>query len=209
MMLSIRNKKLRRVINNSGMATADGMSSVWSLKLFGFKEAERVYGPDLILAFSKIASKKGYGNYYLGGKPGVPELLAKKMKERFPGLRVVGTYSPPYRPMTPDENKAMVEIINRTEPDVVWVGMSTPKQDFWMAEHVGKINAQVMVGVGAAFDFLSGVKPQAPLWMQRNGLEWLFRLFHEPGRLWKRNVLHIPCIMLVFMQKIGVLRFNS
>jgi N-acetylglucosaminyldiphosphoundecaprenol N-acetyl-beta-D-mannosaminyltransferase len=186
------------------MVTPDGMPLVWLNHLHGRRWVERVYGPDLLLAMCAHSLSTGYRHYFYGGAEGIPELLATRLQERFPGLRVAGTYSPPFRPMTPAEDAELVERINASGADIVWVGISTPKQDRWMADHVGRLTASVLVGVGAAFDFHAGVKPQAPRWMQRNGLEWLFRLATEPRRLGRRYVLYNPLfVWLVIQQALG------
>ena len=184
------------------------MSVVWACKFYGYSNVERVYGPDLMLAFSDLAAEKGYTNFFYGGAEGVPEELAEILCQRFPGLKVVGTYSPPFRPLTPEEDKVIVETINQANPDVVWVGLGMPKQELWMGEHLGRIAASIMVGVGAAFDFLSGRKEWAPRWMQRNGLEWLFRLLHEPSRLWRRNLYHPLFFYNVLLQRAGIKHFR-
>jgi N-acetylglucosaminyldiphosphoundecaprenol N-acetyl-beta-D-mannosaminyltransferase len=151
----------------------------------------------------------GYRHFFYGGENGVPELLATLLKKRFPGLQVVGTFSPPFRPLTLEEDERIVQIINEAEPDIVWVGLGTPKQELWMAEHRERLKAPVLIGVGAAFDFLSGRKPQAPKWMQRSGLEWLFRLVNEPKRLWKRNLVNNPTfLILVILQILGIKKYN-
>jgi N-acetylglucosaminyldiphosphoundecaprenol N-acetyl-beta-D-mannosaminyltransferase len=131
------------------------------------------------------------------------------LQKRFPGLQVAGTFSPPFRPLTPDEDEQVVQIINKAAPDIVWVGLGSPKQEYWMAEHVGRLTAPVLIGVGAAFDFLTGRKPQAPRWMQRAGLEWLFRLLTEPRRLWRRYLINNPLfVALVVLQALGVRRYG-
>ncbi len=178
--------ELRPIFNGSGMTTPDGMAVVWLLRLKGHHQVERVYGPDLMMATCEHGLSRGYRHFLYGGGPGVADELSSCLQSRFPGLEVVGTLTPPYRLMTSQEDAEAVVRINATKPDIVWVGLSTPKQETWMHEHLGKIRAPVMIGVGAAFDFLSGRKPQAPRWIQRNGLEWLFRLCSEPRRLWPR-----------------------
>ncbi|HEC66313.1 MAG TPA: glycosyltransferase [bacterium] len=191
-----KDERLHDIVNSAGLATPDGMPLVWLSKLNGFPYTERVYGPDLMLAFCKVAEEKGYSNFFYGGANGVPEKLARNLRKRFPRLKVAGTYSPPFRPLTQEEDQIVIEMINKAFPEVVWVGISTPKQDKWMAEHIGKINAPVMVGVGAAFNFFSGEVRQAPRWMQRSGLEWLFRLSQEPARLWYRYLVYNPLFVL-------------
>jgi N-acetylglucosaminyldiphosphoundecaprenol N-acetyl-beta-D-mannosaminyltransferase len=189
---------LKKILNSSGLTTSDGMPLVWVGKFSGHSTIGRVYGPDIMLRFSALAVQKGYTNFYYGGASGVPEKLSEKLTENFPGLKVVGAYSPPFRPLTPEEDWEIVDMINRANPDVLWVGLGSPKQDRWMAEHMGRVKAAVMVGVGAAFDFLSGRKKQAPVWIQKSGFEWLFRLLNEPKRLLPRS-LYNPQFVLKMM----------
>jgi N-acetylglucosaminyldiphosphoundecaprenol N-acetyl-beta-D-mannosaminyltransferase len=170
---------------------------------------ERVYGPDLLLALCRHSIRTGYRHFFYGGRPGVPERLVANLRRRFPGLRVAGTYAPPFRPLTPEEDERVVQIVNDANPDIVWVGLSTPKQERWMAAHVGRARAPVLIGVGAAFDFHAGVKKQAPPWMRRSGLEWSFRLLMEPRRLWSRYLVNGPLFLsLLFLQALGVKRYR-
>jgi N-acetylglucosaminyldiphosphoundecaprenol N-acetyl-beta-D-mannosaminyltransferase len=204
-----RDPALRRIYNRSGLTTPDGMPLVWLSRLSGFPSVERVYGPDLLLALCEHGLDRGYRHFFYGGGPGVAEALAARLRARFPGLQIVGTYTPPFRPLTPAEDAAVVATINAAGPDIVWVGLSTPKQDRWMAEHVGRLTAPVLIGVGAAFDFHSGRKRQAPRWMQRSGLEWLFRLSQEPRRLWRRYLIYNPLfVALVLLQWSGLRRYS-
>lgn len=205
-----RDPMLRQVFNNSGLTTPDGMPLVWLSRLSGFRQTRRVYGPDLMLALCRRSVERGYGHFLYGGAEGVAETLANRLGQRFPGLRFVGTYTPPFRPLTPAEDAEVVERINRAAPDIVWVGISAPKQDRWMAEHVGRLTAPVLIGVGAAFDFHSGRKRQAPRWMQGAGLEWLFRLSQEPRRLWQRYLVYNPMFVgLVLLQMAGIKRYPA
>jgi N-acetylglucosaminyldiphosphoundecaprenol N-acetyl-beta-D-mannosaminyltransferase len=201
-MESRRNPKLRKILNESGMTTPDGMSIVWLLKMYGHSKVTRVYGPDLMLAVCRYSAQQGFRQFLYGGEDGVAEELARKLQTRFPGLSIAGTYTPPFRSLTPEEDKEIIERINRSEADIVWIGISTPKQELWMADHIGKLDAPVIIGVGAAFDFLSGKKLQAPTWMQRNGMEWLFRFLTEPRRLWKRYIQYPKFVLLVIAQLI-------
>ena len=153
---------------------------------------ERVYGPDLMLEVCSRSATNGWTHYFYGGKEGVPELLATKLQAKFPGLKVVGSYSPPFRPLTEAEAKEITDSINAADPDFVWVGLSTPKQERWMDAQAGKLAAPAVLGVGAAFDIHAGLLPQAPPWMQKRGLEWLYRLVKEPRRLWKRYLGNNP-----------------
>ncbi len=187
--------ELRDIHNRAGLVTPDGMPVVWMSRALGFKRTERVYGPDLMAALSVISEKKGYRQFYYGGAPGVADRLASRLSARLPNLQVAGTFTPPFRKLMPDEDENIVRLINDARPDIVWVGLSTPKQEYWMADHVGRIEAPVMIGVGAAFDFLAGLKPQAPRWMQRRGLEWVYRLLTEPKRLGPRYASIVPRFM--------------
>jgi N-acetylglucosaminyldiphosphoundecaprenol N-acetyl-beta-D-mannosaminyltransferase len=139
-----------------------------------------------------VSGRRGYRQFYYGGDVGVAEKLKEILSGSVPGLQVAGTFCPPFREMTPAEDRVIVDTINAARPHIVWVGLSTPKQERWMADHLGRIDAPVMVGVGAAFDFLAGTKRQAPEWMRRHALEWLFRLCSEPRRLWRRYAYIVP-----------------
>ena len=206
-MESQRDETLRAIHNRAGMVTPDGMPLVWMSRLHGAKHVSRVYGPDLMLAFLEQSAGKAYRHFFYGGAEGVPERLVQALQTRFPDLIVAGTYSPPFRALTADEQRGILEHINAAKPDVVWVGLSTPKQEYWMAANRAQLNAPVLMGVGAAFDFHAGLKPQAPLWMQRNGLEWLFRLVTEPKRLWRRYAYIVPMFLfLVVLQELGLRR---
>ncbi len=203
-MESQRDAILRQIHNRAGMVTPDGMPLVWLSRLKGLGYVERVYGPDLMLAACQRSDEKGYRHFFYGGAPGVAESLAARLHTRFPALQVVGIDSPPFRPLTPEEDRTAVERINAARPDIVWVGISTPKQERWMASHIGRLRAPVLIGVGAAFDFHAGLKKQAPRWIQRSGLEWLFRLAMEPRRLWRRYLINNPSFLwLIVHQLLG------
>jgi N-acetylglucosaminyldiphosphoundecaprenol N-acetyl-beta-D-mannosaminyltransferase len=180
--------RLRQAVNRA-VACPDGMPIVWLSGLKGGKIIERVYGPDAMLALCERAATAGWRNYFYGSSRETLSALTARLVQRYPGLVVAGYYSPPFRPITPEEDEEIVARINETSPDLVWVGLGMPKQELWMAEHQSKLNAPVVLAVGAAFDFHAGMKRQAPRWMQRSGLEWLFRLSQEPRRLWKRYLV--------------------
>jgi N-acetylglucosaminyldiphosphoundecaprenol N-acetyl-beta-D-mannosaminyltransferase len=208
-MESQRDENIRRMHNEAGMVTPDGMPLVWLGKQAGHAHVDRVYGPDLMLAIMEKSQKEGYRHYFYGGADGVPELLKQKLQEKFPTIQVVGTYSPPFRPLSPEEDQQIVEMINETNPDIVWIGLSTPKQERWMSSHVGRISAPVMIGVGAAFDFHAGLKSQAPRFIQRSGFEWLYRLVTEPKRLWKRYLVNNPLFIIgIVQQKLGLKKYS-
>jgi N-acetylglucosaminyldiphosphoundecaprenol N-acetyl-beta-D-mannosaminyltransferase len=198
-MESQRDDSLRQIHNSAGLVTPDGMPLVWLLRLQGFRHIERVYGPDLMLALCESSVARGYRHFLYGGADGIPERLAVTLQRRYPGLQILGTYSPPFRPLTAEEDENVVRMINQTNPDIVWVGLSTPKQERWMADHVGRLTAPALIGVGAAFDFHAGLKRQAPRWMQRSGLEWLFRLLTEPRRLWRRYLVNNTMFVILVL----------
>ena len=198
--------ELKKIVNRSGMATPDGMPLVWLCHYYGEKKVTRVYGPDLLLSVCDNSIAKGYRHFFYGGAPGIADALAQNLKHRFPGLIVAGTYSPPILAIGQLEEPHTIDMINSSNPDIVWVGLGTPKQDYWVARHRPLLNAPVLVAVGAAFDFLTGRIPQAPTWMQRNGLEWLFRLAKEPRRLAYRYLVYNPFFVLRVLAQITGLR---
>ncbi len=183
------NSELTKVFNTAGLTFTDGMPLVWVSRLRGARDAERVCGPDVLPALAERGRARGLRHYFLGGAPGTPEGLAASLTNRFPGLVVAGTHSPPFRDLSAEEETAMVAEINQTKPDVVWIGLGSPKQEFWAATLADRLNAALILPVGAAFDFHSGRLRRAPKWMHRVGLEWLFRLTMEPRRLWRRYLV--------------------
>lgn len=203
-----RDAAYRRLLNESWLTTPDGMPLVWLAHHHGHREVTRVYGPDLLLAVCDAGRATGLRHFFYGGAPGVAETLRDRLTARFPGLEVVGTHTPPYRPLTPGEFTQLQAAIATARPDVIWVGLGTPKQDRFMAAHWRELDAGVLIGVGAAFDFHSGRVRQAPRWMQRSGLEWLFRLGTEPRRLAARYLVHNPMFVLrAFAQLTGLKKY--
>jgi N-acetylglucosaminyldiphosphoundecaprenol N-acetyl-beta-D-mannosaminyltransferase len=184
-------RAFQSVMNGAALVTPDGMPVVWGLRLLGRKNASRVYGPDLTPVLLEMAQESGLPVGFYGGSEAVLKRLLEVVSKRFPKLNVAYSFSPPFRPLTPEEDAQVTAAINASGARVLFIGLNTPKQDYWMAAHQGHVRA-VMVGVGAAFDFLAGSKPQAPRWMMPLGLEWLFRLATEPRRLWKRYLKHNP-----------------
>jgi N-acetylglucosaminyldiphosphoundecaprenol N-acetyl-beta-D-mannosaminyltransferase len=203
-----RDDSLRRIFNLSMMTTPDGMSLVWLARAAVRRPVQRVYGPDLMMAVCNRFLSRGYQHFFYGSGLGVANELAARMMNQFPGLRVAGTFSPPFRTLTPAEDAEVVDRIDSSGADLVWVGLGTGKQERWMAEHLGKIRAPMMIGVGAAFDLLSGQKPQAPRWMQRSGFEWLFRLASEPRRLWGRYAEYPWFVVLLLAQLTRLKKFD-
>jgi N-acetylglucosaminyldiphosphoundecaprenol N-acetyl-beta-D-mannosaminyltransferase len=182
--------EFRQILNSAGLVVPDGMPLVWMARLRGHHLERRVYGPELMLAVFESAARSRLRHFLYGGAPGIPERLAETLHKRFPGTVIAGTYSPPYRALTPGEDSQITQLINRAQPDIVWVGLSTPKQERWMHRYRHLLEAPVLIGVGAAFDINAGVKSQAPAYMREHGLEWIFRLAQEPRRLWRRYLIY-------------------
>lgn len=203
-----RDPDLLAIFNHSYLTTPDGMPLVWLGRYHGHQAISRVYGPDLMLRVCDEGRATQLRHYFYGGAPGVADLLAEKMQDRFPGVEVVGTHTPPYRALTEVEFATLQADVSAKKPDIIWVGLSTPKQERFMAETWDKLDAGLMIGVGAAFDFHSGRKKQAPRWMQRSGLEWLFRLASEPRRLAFRYLVYNPMFVLrTLAQLCGLKRY--
>ncbi|MCS7338277.1 MAG: WecB/TagA/CpsF family glycosyltransferase [Verrucomicrobiae bacterium] len=204
-----RDPQFRAILNRAFLNTPDGMPTVWVGRYQGLRHMDRVYGPDLMLAVCEYTRRSGHTHFLYGGAEGVGQQLKARLEERFPGIKVVGTYTPPFRPLNPEEEAALATLINGLKPDIVWVGLSTPKQEKFMAAHLDRFDTTLMFGVGAAFDFLAGRVPQAPRWMQRAGLEWFFRLCCEPRRLWRRYLRNNPLFALhIFCQLTGIKRYT-
>lgn len=200
--------ELRAIHNRAGLVTPDGMPLVWLSWLNGRAHVDRVYGPDLMLALCERSCERGYRHFFYGGNDGVAAQLRDRLVARYPSLNVAGIYTPPFRPLTEEEDEAVIARINASGADLVWVGLSTPKQERWMAAHLGRLHAAAMIGVGAAFDFHAGLKPQAPRWLQRAGLEWLFRTVCEPRRLGARYLKNNPRFLgLIALQLLGLKRY--
>ena len=202
------NDDFRAIHNGAGVVSPDGMPLVWLCRA-ARRSVSRVYGPDLLLATAAHSVGKRYKHFFYGGAPGVADTLAAMLRQKFPDLAVVGTHSPPFRDLTEAEAQDVAALINRARPDIVWVGLSTPKQERWMAGFRARLDAPILIGIGAAFDFHSGSKPQAPYWIQRSGFEWLFRLATEPARLWPRYRRVVPGFLWhLALQKSGIRRYD-
>ena len=202
--------ELRRIHDGAGMVATDGMPLVWisrrRVRLDGSpgESIERVYGPDLMLRAFERSEATGWRHFFYGADGATLDRLAAALHQQFPRAAIAGCHSPPHRPLDPREDRATAARIARTGADIVWVGLSTPKQERWMASHVGRVGAPVLVGVGAAFDFLAGTKRQAPRWMRQAGLEWAFRMACEPRRLAGRYLRNNPRFLyLLTKQALG------
>ena len=206
-MESYRSPELRRIHNGAGMVTPDGMPLAWLLKLAGHWQSDRVCGPDLMPELFVRSQARRDRHYLYGGSQKALDLLQRRLLELAPDAQIVGAYSPPFRALTPEENEAVIARINGAMPDIVWVGLSTPKQERWMSAHRESLEAPVLIGVGAAFDIHAGLVPRAPRFLRRTGFEWTYRLFLEPKRLWWRYLSSNPLfVALVAMQKFGLYR---
>ncbi len=200
----------RKILAKANLVVPDGFPLVWLGRRKGYALRRRVYGPELMERFCEETARKGYRHFFYGGAPGVAEELAARLAARFAGLQIAGCYCPPFRTMTQEEDAQAVASINGARADIVWVGLGAPKQERWMAEHQTRLSAPVLVGVGAAFDFHTGRVAQAPPWMRDHGLEWLFRLLREPGRLWRRYLIYgTEFVALVLLESLGLKKFYS
>jgi N-acetylglucosaminyldiphosphoundecaprenol N-acetyl-beta-D-mannosaminyltransferase len=194
---------LAQIHRQAGMVTPDGMPLVWIGRRAGH-DVERVCGPDLLPAVCARSVNAGYRHFFYGGAPNVAQRLRGNLNKAYPGLRVVGTFTPPFRPLTGDEEKQIAALINTARPDILWIGLSTPKQEQFMAAHIGRLDVPVMIGIGAAFDIHAGVQLRAPRWLRATGFEWLWRFVCEPRRLGRRYLVTIPpFIWLVARDMIG------
>jgi N-acetylglucosaminyldiphosphoundecaprenol N-acetyl-beta-D-mannosaminyltransferase len=184
------------------LTVPDGQPLVWALRALGHSHASRIYGPELMARYCERAASSGVRMFLYGGRnQGALVQLVLTLRQRYPGLNIAGGYSPPFRPQTFDERQAIAAEINASRADVVWVGIGQPKQEKWMAEMRDLLDAPILAGVGAAFDFHAGLVPQAPTWMQETGLEWTYRLAHEPRRLWRRYARYNPRFIAGFARQ--------
>jgi len=199
----------KAILNSADLVVPDGMPLVWLGRRRGFALRRRVYGPELMLAFCAQTAHKGYRHFFYGGAPGVAERLAEVLRERFPGVAVAGTFCPPFGPLERMQRVRLLRLLDAAAPDVLWVGLSTPKQERWMFEFRPMLRVPVMVGVGAAFDLNTGGVRQAPVWMREHGLEWLFRLLVEPRRLWRRYLIGgLSFVWNVSLELLSLKRFD-
>ena len=206
-MESLRSQPLRRIHNQAGMVTPDGMPLAWLLKWAGHRDSDRVCGPEMMPLVFTAGQALGVRHYLYGGSPQALAGLQRRLLELAPDARIVGVCSPPYRPLTASEDADIIAEIDASQADIVWVGLSTPKQERWMAGHRGTLKAPVLIGVGAAFDIHAGLVTRAPAFLRRTGFEWAYRLLLEPRRLWWRYLSSNPrFVALVLLQQIGLYR---
>jgi N-acetylglucosaminyldiphosphoundecaprenol N-acetyl-beta-D-mannosaminyltransferase len=206
-MASREDPELRASLQASSVNVPDGQPLVWALNALGHSLPGRVYGPELMSRACGRAAEVGHRFYLYGGRnQGALVQLALNLRQHHPGVKIVGGYSPPHRPLTAEEQDAVTAEINHSHADVVWAGIGVPKQEKWMAQMRPRLDAPVLIGVGAAFDFHAGLVPQAPTWIQESGLEWAYRLAHEPRRLWKRYLRYNPKFVGAFARQLAAQR---
>ena len=206
-MTAVLDAEFRRMLNASDINTTDGMPLAWALRSFGVKGQHRVYGPDLMLALCGQAARLGHRIYLFGGREEVIPILRERLERRFPRIQIAGSYSRRDPPSSTEADRASIEAVREANADIVFVGFGQPRQERWMLSHRNQLPSVVMIGVGAAFDFHAGRIQQAPAWMQRWGLEWLFRLLMEPRRLWRRYLLLNPFFLALWaLQLLDLLR---
>jgi N-acetylglucosaminyldiphosphoundecaprenol N-acetyl-beta-D-mannosaminyltransferase len=187
-----RDPSLLRIFADALLVVPDGMPTVWMGHLQGLRKMQRVFGPDLMLEVAWRSQAKQFSHFFYGGGLGVAEKLCEALRRKCPSIRIVGTYTPPFRKLTNAEELGLFRMVDRLQPDVIWVGLSTPKQERFMADFLPRLNTTLMIGVGAAFDFHTGRLKDSPRWLKRAGLQWLHRLIQEPSRLGKRYLVNNP-----------------
>lgn len=209
-LLCHRNKRMKRATARAGLTLPDGTGIILAARLLGYPHSGRLDGPSLMLHICDLGRKYGYRHFFYGGVENVADRLAERLCKLYPGLKVAGTYCPPFRPVTDEEDQHAVQMINETRPDIVWIGLGAPKQERWMAAHVKRIQAPAMIGVGAAFDFHSENVKWSPAWIRKLGMEWAYRLAQNPSRMWRRNVIDSPLFLSkVVRQRIAMSRSNG
>lgn len=203
-------KRLVNLYNSADILGVDGMPFLRWARAFHNRKADRFYAPDLMLETSRKAKEYGYTFFLYGGSPGAPDKMEAYLRQRFDGINIVGKYSPPFRALSPQEDQAVCDMINAAKPDIVWVGLGSPKQDVWISEHRDRIRGTIMIASGATFDFFSGRIKQAPKWIRNAGFEWLYRLTKDFRRLWVRYTVYNFVFLIMFaLQLTGLRRFET
>jgi N-acetylglucosaminyldiphosphoundecaprenol N-acetyl-beta-D-mannosaminyltransferase len=201
--------ELRSILNCAAMNVPDGMPMSWVGRLQGFRKMDRVFGPDFMAAMCRLSVERGYRIFLYGGKPGIAQLLRMTLESRFPGLQVVGTYTPPFGSLTADQEQEIYDAMSAAKPHIVWIGLSTPRQERFMAHYVDRLQAPLLVGVGAAFDYHTGQIRDCSNWVKRAGLQWLHRLMQDPRRLWRRYLRNNPVFLWRIAGQFAGLRRSS
>lgn len=207
---SLLNSKLRHIYNSADLVGIDSMPFLLWARTFYHRKCDRFYAPDLLGEVSRKAKEKGYTFFLYGGYPGAVDKIEEYLKQRFDGINIVGKYSPPFRPLTSEEDDAICKLINNAHPDFLWIGLGSPKQDVWIREHLCRIKGCIMMPSGATFDFFSGRIAQAPQWIRNIGFEWLFRLTQDFRRLWIRyTIYNIIFVFTFFLQLVKIVTFDN
>jgi N-acetylglucosaminyldiphosphoundecaprenol N-acetyl-beta-D-mannosaminyltransferase len=207
---SLFDKRLKKIYNSADIVGIDSMPFLRWARTFYYKNSDRFYAPDLLFEISSKTKQKGYTFFFYGGYPGAPDTMETYLNAHYEGIRVVGKYSPPFRTMTEEENQDICKMINQSQPDFLWVGLGSPKQDVWIFENREKIKGSILIAAGATFDFLSGRISQAPLWIRNIGFEWLYRLTQDFKRLWVRYIIYNIIFIVVFaLQLLHIIKFDS
>ena len=208
--LALLDKKLGKIYRRADLRGIDSMPFLRWARLFYYKKSDRFYAPDLLLEVSSKAKEKGYSFVLYGGFPGAVEAIEQYLNERYENIQVVGKYTPPFGPLTEAEDQDICDRINSLKPDFIWVGLGTPKQDYWIDEHREKIRGSIMVASGATFDFFSGRIRQAPKWIRSSGFEWLYRLSQDFKRLWVRYIIYNIIFVVAFsLQLLHIVNFDT
>jgi N-acetylglucosaminyldiphosphoundecaprenol N-acetyl-beta-D-mannosaminyltransferase len=196
-----QDNQVRRALQEADFCLPDGVATTLGARLLGERLPERLPGPSVMLEICRYGVARGYRHFFYGGAKGIPDRLSEKLRERFPGLQVAGTYSPPFRELTAEEDEAVVDMIERCDPDIVWVGLGAPKQEIWARTHRGRLSAPLILTVGAAFDFNSGSKKRAPPWVRQMGFEWLFRMLTEGRPMFLRYIRIVPLFIAMILKQ--------
>ena len=201
-----RHQEFRRIIESATLSVTDGKWTARAAAAHLALEPQQVRGADLVVAFSALANERGYSSYFFGDTDEVLERLTSRLRREYPALRIAGAYSPPFRPLTTEENDEIIERINSAKPDVLWVFLGLPKQERWIFANRAKLRVPVVIAAGAAAKFVSGTVAPAPAWIRERGFEWLWRLIREPRRCWRRSMLYGPLFALLTILELGGLR---
>jgi N-acetylglucosaminyldiphosphoundecaprenol N-acetyl-beta-D-mannosaminyltransferase len=205
-----KNVDFKAVLNSADLWVPDGIAPVWVARHRGYPDAQRTPGADIMEAFFEQSNERGYSSFFYGDTDDTLIALRENVQRKYPGHNVTGTFSPPFRPTTPEEDDIHVRMINDARPDVLWVGLGLPKQERWIFEHKDRLNVPIAIGVGAAFRFISGKVQRAPEWIARSGFEWVWRLIKEPRKLWRRNLLDVPrFVTLAFLETMRLRKYDQ
>lgn len=197
-----KNSSLQQLYNDADLTLCDGVPLIWAAKLLSKRSLTRVTGLDLLPKYIERCYQKEHSQFFLGAKEGVAAMLKEQSEKKYPGIKIKGMYSPPFaETFSKEENDKMIALINEVKPDILWVSLTAPKQDYWIKEHLHRLDVRIAIGVGGAFEVAAGLIDRAPLWMQKNGLEWLYRLYKEPRRLFRRYLLEAPAFIPIVIKQ--------